>query len=228
MAIDATLTKTEKKKVFKDVVAHKLDPAEFDWTEYVVDQDGGSYRMSKLGHSPSGYYCMFGRNRLSFSPGGREKVAHESYPHDDLSQRWLTVSLWLDFLREEVDAPDLWASIGQEKALATAASSTTLDNRLFTLDEHQQIAKKLDDIKGYILEGQTFNAQQADSIEGEFIYLREASERLGRKDWLNNLIGGLFALAVGLALDPAKAKGLMAMAGAALQSLWEGTQGLLR
>jgi hypothetical protein len=78
----------------------------------------------------------------------------------------------------------------------------------------------LDEIKGYLLEGQQFAAEQCASIEREFAYLRESSERLGRKDWLNNLLGGLVGLAIGLALDPEKARGLLRLAGAVFQSLW--------
>jgi len=43
--------------------------------------------------------------------------------------------------------------------------------------------------------------------------LKESAERLGRKDWLNVLLGGLFGLAVTLVLDPEKAKGLLSLAG---------------
>jgi hypothetical protein len=58
-------------------------------------------------------------------------------------------------------------------------------------------------------------------------YLRESSERLGRKDWLNNLLGGLVDLAIGLALDPEKAQVLLRLAGTIFQSLWGMGHGLL-
>jgi hypothetical protein len=48
------------------------------------------------------------------------------------------------------------------------------------------IGTKLDEIKGYILEGQEFNAQQSEMIEREIECLKTSSERLGRKDWLNS------------------------------------------
>jgi hypothetical protein len=51
---------------------------------------------------------------------------------------------------------------------------------------------------------------------------------VGRKDWLNILLGGLFGLAVTLALDPEKARGLLRLAGTVFQSLWGMAQGILQ
>ena len=125
----------------------------------------------------------------------------------------------------ESDAPDLWATIGQEKALSTAAASADLDNRPFTAAEQSLIATKLCEIKAHLLEDQEFAAEQAATIEREFAYLKEAAGRTGRKDWLNILLGGLISLAIGLALDPEKARGLLRLVGTVFQSLWGMAQG---
>jgi hypothetical protein len=128
-------------------------------------------------------------------------------------------------LRKEVDVPDLWSSIGQEK---TAASSASLDNRPFTAAEQNLIATKLDEIKAYLLEGQEFAAEQAATVEREFAYLKESSRRLGRKDWLNILHGGLITVIVGVALAPDAARALLRLAATAFQSLWGGAQEVLQ
>jgi hypothetical protein len=94
---------------------------------------------------------------------------------------------------------DLWLSLGEEKVLSTAASSANLDNRPFTTPEQMLIATKLDEIKKALLEGQQFAAEQADIVDREFAYLKESSRRLGRKDWLNVLYGGLITVIVGVA-----------------------------
>ncbi len=109
-----------------------------------------------------------------------------------------------------------------------AASSTNLNNSNFTDDEQGLIAKQLDGIKRYLLEGQQFDADQAESIDREFTYLREAATRMGRKDWLNILLGGLMGLAFSLVLEPEKARGLLALAGTTFQSLWGVAQAYLR
>jgi hypothetical protein len=85
----------------------------------------------------------------------------------------------------------------------------------------------LDEINGYLLEGQHFAAEQSEFVERRFAYFKESSTRMGRKDWLNLLLGGLVSLAIGLALDPEKARGLLRLAGAVFQSLWGTAQGYL-
>jgi hypothetical protein len=179
-----------------------------------------------LTHRPTGYYFKFGVLYLDFSPGTRLKEQHERYHSGNSRANY--VNDWLRELRKEVDAPDLWAVIGQEKLLATAASSETIDNRPFTPNELQLINTKLDEIKGYILEDQSFDADQAEFVECEFAYLRESATRMGRKDWLNIVIGGLVGTIFTLGLDPEKARGLFALAGTVLQSLWGSVQGLLQ
>jgi hypothetical protein len=85
----------------------------------------------------------------------------------------------------------------------------------------------LDEIKGHILEGQQFAADQAEFVEERFAYFEESSTRMGRKDWLNVLYGGLITVIVGVALAPDAAKALLRLAAAAFQSLWGMTQGQL-
>jgi hypothetical protein len=220
---DVRLKTTEKSGIYLLVQQSGLNLANFAWadeeSEEWIDTDSLEFKISVLTHRPTGYYCKFGGTQIEYSPGPDQRV--ETVNHRD---RWAVKSgvtqVWLEELRREVDAPDLWATIGQEKVLSTAAASTALDNRPLTAAEQSLIAAKLDEIKAYLLQGQQFAAEEAETVEREFIYLRESSERLGKKDWLNNLLGGLVGLAIGLALDPEKARGLLRLAGAVFQSLW--------
>ena len=95
--------------------------------------------------------------------------------HDNWSEKRDAAKLWLRELGKEVDAPDLWATIGQEYALSTAVSAT-LDNEPFTAAEQYLIATKLDEIKGHILEGQQFAADQA-GIRGGAVRILQGSVR---------------------------------------------------
>ena len=70
-------------------------------------------------------------------------------------------------------------------------------------------------------------SHKAETVEREFAYQREASVRLGRKDWLNSFIGNMMSLVIGLMLDPVKAKGILRLAGEAFQSLWGMAAGYL-
>jgi hypothetical protein len=228
---DVRLKRVEKNEIFSLVVDVGLNPAEFGWldeeyTEY-IDGEPVQFKTSRLKHRPTRYFCRFGGLRVEMSPGPDHRVEYEEH-HNNWQIKRAAAQLWLEELRKEVDAPDLWATIGQEKALSTAAASADLDNRPFTAAEQSLIATKLDEIKAYLLGGQRFAADEADAVERGFAYLKEAADRMGRKDWLNILIGGLISLAIGLALEPEKARGLLRPAGTVFQSLWGMTQGMLQ
>ena len=227
---DYTLKRSEKNAVLNFVTEGGLDPLAFQWSEKkrweTFGLEGVQVMVSILTHGSTGYYIVFGAASVEYSPGHQKKVEwHEHY--NEWASKGETCRLWIKVLRKELDAPDLWASIGQEKALSTAASSAHLDNRPFTAAEQTLIAAKLDEIKGYILEEQQLTADQGETVERELAYLWESSERLGRKDWLNVLLGALVSLAIGLALDSEKARGLLRLAGAVFQSLWRTGHSLL-
>jgi hypothetical protein len=227
ISTDATLTKAEKNAALKALSGLNLDPGEFEWTENEKQELPGMtspyYRRSILTHRPTRYYFIFGGAKSEFSPGVTSKVQSEVH-ENDLSTRKNCLAVWLQRLSEEIDAPDLWASIGKEKVLSNAASSSDLENKPFNADEQKLIALKLDEIRKFVLEDQAFDAEHAEKIEREFSYLKESSQRLGRKDWLNVLLGGLFGLMLTLPLEPEKARGLLALAGTLLQSLWHVTK----
>jgi hypothetical protein len=229
--LDVRLKKTEKSEIFLLVQQSGLNPADFSWTdedtEEWIDMDSVRFRISVLTHRPTEYYCKFGGTRVEFSPGPHKRV--EADDHRDVwNIKGNVANLWLEELKKELDAPDLWASIGQEKVLSTAASSADLDNRPFTASEQSFIAVKLDEIRGYILEGQQLNSQEAEFVQREFADLKDSSRRFGRKDWLRVLLGVLIGQVINLALSPDKARGLFALGGTALQSLWGVAHGCLQ
>ena len=228
---DFTLTRSQKNNVFEWLQRARLDPSTFEWKEYQCSERtprGDVHStVSKLIHKGTGYYFVFGRVYNTFVPGHRAKIDVEEHL-SDWGMQAATFNLWLLRLRREVDAPDLWSSIGQEKLLSTAASSGDLDNQPFSEDQLRLIVERLDEIKAYLLEGQGFNEAQAEYIDSEFEYLRESSRRFGRKDWLRLLLSVLISQAINLALAPEKAKGLLHLAGAAFQWVWGTAHGLLQ
>lgn len=226
-ATDATLTKIQKNGVLKWILDYGPPPIDFQWTEKEQEEWAElyayRYNVSVLTHRPTDYYCVFGAHSVTTSPGIARKV--ENLRHDNVwAKKERACCRWLVDAKREVDTPDLWATIGQEKSLPTAAASATLDNQPFAAAEQAFIAAKLDEIKEYLLQGQQFDTEQSVYVEHEFAYLRESSRRFGRKDWLRVLMGVLFGQMINLALDPEKARGLLRLAGAAFQSLWNMTQ----
>jgi hypothetical protein len=229
MATDATLTKLQKNAVLEAIQKFQFDPAEFDWAEVVSEEWAATskfhYMASNLVHRGTGYYITFGGVSQICSPGHGRKV--ESERHSNIWENQMRrLEEWLYRLRKEVDAPDLWAAVGKERELSEAASSH-LENKPFTVAEKSEIAAKLGELKHYLLSGQQFQIAQTKYIDEQFRYLRESSERLGRKDWLNIAFSTLINLAVTLALPPERATGLLQLAGSLLKSLWHEVHGLL-
>jgi hypothetical protein len=226
---DKRLLPTQRNTLARVATQQGFSVDAFEWVEEDMWEHHLNYTDSEGTVYPrferSGRYCKFGPITLEYSPAKRTITDKRISSKD--SERLALFREWLRLLKRE-NVPDLWATIGQEKALSTAASFLSLDNRLFTASEQSLIATKLDQIKVYLLEGQQFAAEQTEFVEGEIAYLRESSERLGRKDWLTILLGGLFGLAVTLALGPEKARGLLRLAGTAFQSLWGMGRGLTK
>jgi len=133
-----------------------LDPSEFEWSETEVierqyRQDTAAL-ISILTHKHTAWFFNFGSMYVTFSPGPHRRVENHEHRHIwDVKLR--LARIWLAELSKELDAPDLWATIGQEKALSTAASSASLDNRPFTAAEQSFIATKLDEIKAHLAGG---------------------------------------------------------------------------
>jgi hypothetical protein len=230
--VDLTLVATQKNVVLRIVTEYGFDPRHFEWKTTTQDEHKPNdfaiafrYTVSVLMHKETGYYFRFEKHRSTYSPGHQLRTNIETW--DRLIDQQEHIRDWLSNLKSEVAEPDLWASIGQERALSDAASYTS-DNHPFTPAEQKVVAKALEDLKQHLLTEQEFQVEQAKVIEERFTYLKEASERLGRKDWLNTALGGFVGLIVGLALDPDKARSLLGMAGNLFQWVWAGAQSLLR
>ena len=235
MPTDATLTRIQKNAILPILVKHHLNPADFKWEQFVTTEpkpfaDGGGWSnatfvASKVIHSPTGYYFVFGAHITIRNPGTTRKHAED--PHKNNWQTKLEkFETWLLTLTEEIEAPDLWAGVGQERALANAPSSEATDNNPFTPDEQRYILEALNEIKATVFSIQQFSERQAAIVDGQFKYLAEAVTRLGKKDWLNLTFSSLVTLIVGLSLTQAQGSALLKLASSLLHSLWDGMKAL--
>jgi|ERR1017187_3812889 hypothetical protein len=235
---DKRLLPTQKNALAKVSRSLGFSVDEFEWGEEdmwehhmpytnsegrVYERFDRQYRVSVLKQKGSGYFCKFGPITLEYSPAKRTISDKRIFTKD--SERVAIFRKWLRLLKRET-VPDMWGSL-EKTALTKAVSSSALDNRPFTPAEQNLIAARLDEIKAFLLEGEQFNAARAEYVNQEFEYLKESSRRFGRKDWLRVLLGVLIGQAINLALAPEKAKGLLALAGAAFQSLWGVVHGYL-
>src|SRR6266702_458382 len=120
-ATDATLTKLEKNGVLQVLTKHKFNPLDFAWRQTTVQEfTGRGYAqsfVSTLLHVQTGYYFMFGRYIVEWSPGRKNKVEREHHV-SDWAIKFSLLNDWTRNLRDEVDAPDLWAMFANEQQLA--------------------------------------------------------------------------------------------------------------
>jgi len=221
MSQDLRLTKLQMNDVLVRVQAFRFDPAEFEWH----DVEYPAFTVSRIIHSTTCYYFEFEHSAVEYSPG-RDLRVRTVFKLQSWVSKLAWVTSWLENLRAEVDAPDLWAMVGKARELAGAASSLD-ENRPFTFEEQVDIASKLDELKMYIVTGQEFQADRLKALEGQLNYLKSASERLGRKDWLTMAYGTLVSIGL-LFLPSEKATGLLHLAGTLFRSLWEHAQKMIQ
>ena len=126
---------SQKNEVLLTIQDIGLDPSEFQWATWSSNQT--KYLMvSTVIHELTEYYFMFDfkdrKQFAEFSPGTEAQVEYD-YPGSWTFQS-VAVRKWLTSLKREIETPDLWAAIGEEKKLAEAASSFEIPNSPFTTE----------------------------------------------------------------------------------------------
>jgi hypothetical protein len=208
---DVRLLTIVKDAVFRIVLDSGIDPSEFRWIESEVEDvsrhGAAEYAMSTLQHS-SGYFYRFGAYTDTFSPGESSRIAIEdiSYFREKWNQRLNIVYNWLGFLKREIEAPDLWQSILDEKQLMQIAWAPTHTNTRFTPEEKQYCIQEFGEIRQRLKSVHRLQIEQAEIMDQGFAYILDAMERFSKKDWLNLAIGTLVNIAVAAAFSPTVAK----------------------
>jgi hypothetical protein len=223
MATDATLTKTEKNTVFQQIVNQKFDPLEFAWTEETTQETPyptSVYRKSVLTHCPTEYYFSFGGIVYECSPGQTDEVDSRTRPSLDY-QRFGLVSKWLERVRQEYDAPDLWAMALQDRQLFLLTSILGESNTQFTQQEQSYIASRLDVLLEFALKSSDLTNQQRELITAHVEYTKEAAKRLGRFDWKGCLINTIITIVVSATFAPDRALQLWHLAVEAFMPLYK-------
>ena len=195
---DKRLLPSQANEVFELIRYAGLNPADFDREEvesetFVPDV--------KFIHRSSGYFFLFCFDVVDvrsaiFSPGKTE-VVFTTPSVNSWRDQLRYFPGWLDNLKREVNSSDLWAAISQESLLIDAASAEDVSNAPFTLEEREQIANQLTEIKEFLFTTQELNESHKEFVTARLNYLKESSERMGRKDWLTNVVGGLLSIAMG-------------------------------
>jgi hypothetical protein len=225
-----TLLRTQRNDVLSVLRQQGLEPSDFEWGEEESSHSKGKM-VSVLIHRPSLYWYKFDFvfaefkewRQGKYSPG-KESPQAGSFKFSEWKNHLEVMRTeWLPNIKREIEAPDLWAAVSQEKQLVEAASSSKAENTPFTPKELGYISQQLDEIKEFLFKTQPFDAEQKHFVEVRIRYLEESASRVGRVDWLNLVIATLFGIGVQAALPPDTIRELFRFVGSALSQLFGGT-----
>jgi hypothetical protein len=218
------LLPSQRNEVFETIQDRGHRPEDFEWEELLTY--GGNMSGPLLRYRPvPTFYFLFAREVegfvVRFAPG------YESWESPTLGYgKWddlvsPQLALWLDCIKRETQAPDLWGQLEQGRELLQAADATD-DNTPFTPEEQTQVAAQLREIKEYLFATHSLSATQQVTIETRLAYLEQAATRMGRKDWSTILIGTLFSVVVETTLGADGASDLFRFAMNAVGHLLKG------
>jgi hypothetical protein len=127
---------------------------------------------------------------------------------------------WLGYLRREIEAPDLWGVLQDERELLAGATSSTA-NTPFTAAEKGEIVAQLNEVKALIRAQYQLNKGELEAIESRLDYLADAANRLGRVDWREALAGALLGLVVQMVVPVEPVRAALTVLGRALGHMFE-------
>lgn len=207
------LLKSQMNEVLLLVKRVGLNPSNFDWGKS-GNLVGASRLVSVLRHKPGNWRFRFELNGEAhvaiFSPGATTPEERRNTGSWDLQLD--AVLDWLTFLKREIDAPDLWALLSQDAAIAATLSRTSDDNTVFSSAEQKKIAQTLRELRDYSVANYNLTETQTEELINRLEYLKSASERLGRKDWMVAIMGTVMSWIVTAAIPPEVAHGFFTTA----------------
>lgn len=137
------------------------------------------------------------------------------------------IQRWLEAVKLEDDAPDLWQLARDERAWLSSSVGDFAANTPFTETERQQITAHLKTIEQYTIKTHQLNESAAANVRERLAYLSEAAGRVGRFDWKNLAASTFIQIVLTLGLDPGKAHQLLGLATQLLGSLVVGVTKML-
>lgn len=201
---DHDLERTQRNDVLLAIRDSGLNPEDFEWheTETVVNQIGlgrAPYMVEALFHLPTGYGFCFdidirrGHHYAVYRPGPQGPSFQINA--GDWRNEVGYVLEWLENVRREFEAPDLWAELRNQRELEAAPTpGGGEDNSPFTEPERELIAQQLGELKELITHTHELQIEQVRELNARIDYLVDASARLGRFDWRQILLSQLVSL----------------------------------
>lgn len=202
MSMKDGLLQSQKNEVFLAIREAGMDPAQFK-----LHERADFY--PQLVHEPSRYSFAFGPDYASFNPGSetQSQVVNKLNWTGKLS----ILRLWFTYMQREIEAPDLWGSLAEERELM-GAEPTEAVNTPFSKEEQGKIRLAVDEIRAYITKAQSLSEDNLRRVNVKLDYLIDASEHLGRVHWKDIFVSTLIGIAWQLALPAPGFRDLLSFA----------------
>jgi hypothetical protein len=212
--------------LFHVAVESGLTPTEFDLKrgESRLDWSGIFHRQSKshlLAFCPDFNVTRKTELRsyvVEAVVGNDEKTRYEGL-------KWVAVEQVTRAWVGQVKRQDVWTGNEQVKDAFTAAQGEKAGNAPFTKDEQMQITAQLQGVKEQLKEQFELTSEQIAHIDERLNEAAEATERMGRKDWLLLFGGTIFNLIVTDTVTPSVAGHIFTTVIHGLIHLFTGTGG---
>jgi hypothetical protein len=243
--LEFDLLVSQRNELFRLVAEAGFAQNEFQW----LASDGAFIGIEGLvipmiEHEPTKSWCRFGlrdeddhrhsplRNEQPFygefflqrSPG--ETKADDMMAWASWKQIVGGFAEWLGFVRRESTEPDYWEVA--PPAGIFPATGPPASNETFSVEERLRITDSLSEIENEVHRVAELSEAQITAFRETIAYLEESATRLGRKDWLNNMIGAFFSWALSTSLNSPAAQTVLDFMGSRLSWLWSELPKLIR
>jgi hypothetical protein len=202
------LTKVAKNKIYIAIEESHLDPAECSIAVVYdeVFEDDAVVITHGSGSTFKYYHYKTRRDTLyKVRADVVEGTEQEYFIEPDIDELTPLVYDWANEIQHVADTPDLWVEMRLSKEDLFNIQAAARLNRPFTQDEQEQIAVFLQETKKQVREQFELTSEQAAHIEERLDEAAEASQRMGRKDWLLLFGGTIFNLIVTDTVTPSVA-----------------------
>jgi hypothetical protein len=199
------LTRRQKNELIDTLIRSGVNVAQ---CELCLTDDG-----VRIFHKPTGSLATLsedarGRYRGSLViPDGPETEICDPDWKQALSQ----VGDWAAEVQYMTTAPDLWKQFTRQPEVPVGLERSEVDNAPFTPAEQAEISERLEQVQQYLKDTCSLSKQQMVDIEQRLDTVKEASERVGRKDWLMMLYGATFGMIVNDLMPPSIVQDLLTM-----------------
>jgi hypothetical protein len=221
------LTRRHRNDLFEMLATKGIDPADCELTDLGEEEREALLKKVALGPIPpkdGGHlYHLLSKSEFYFRspPWGEDYPDRRFEGSDAYAVRWFVehgpliripcehwadvlvqFGQWADEVRYIADTPDLWEELKRAPEILAATQAADASNAPFTADEQEEIGRRLDETKQLVRQQLELTGDQLAAVDQKLDELKEASKRLGRKDWATILIGGLVSTGMTDAVPP--------------------------